>query len=100
MDAHDLLLGALYHIEKKLSRGGGDHRSEEAENQMGQNDPIDLDRTSQKIATDHGVSEKTVRRAAKLVYQNDIEPFQCTNMRLNAITFPSLQSNLNTSRAL
>jgi len=56
-----------YELEKRVSRGGGDRRSEEAiENQSGKNYHIDPEKTSEKIAKEHNISEKTVRNSADL----------------------------------
>lgn len=50
-----------YELEKKLSRGGGDRKSEEA-NQIRQNGGIDHPKeTAEKIAEEHNISPRTVK---------------------------------------
>jgi hypothetical protein len=55
-------IGKLYKAEKKESRGGGDRKSETYKNQSGQNVHFDQEKTSEKLAEEKGMSEKTVRR--------------------------------------
>ncbi|MDQ1261617.1 MAG: hypothetical protein QG575_798 [Euryarchaeota archaeon] len=62
-----LLVGQEYELQKKVSRGGGDRKSERAiENQSGKNYHIDPEKTSEKIVKEHNISEKTVRNSADL----------------------------------
>lgn len=56
------LIGRQYEAQKMTQ--GGDRRSDEFS--CGQNDHLkNRERTAKKVATDLGVGEKTVRRAAK-----------------------------------
>ena len=58
------LIGKKYLEEKK--EHGGDRKS------SGQNDPVkETERTSEKIAKEHNISEKTVRRAADFAEEVD-----------------------------
>ena len=57
-EAHDLLLGRRYNRTKRAN--GGDRKSDES---LAQNDPVIS--TAAKLATEHGVSEATVKRAGQ-----------------------------------
>lgn len=64
-DAFTLLLGRRYARAKKAHGG--------ARVSSGQNDHMP-ERTAERIATDHGVSEKTVRRAAQFFHEVERTP--------------------------
>lgn len=70
-----LMVGKEYELQKRISRGGGDRRSEEA-NQRSQSDTIDRrsERTRDRIANEHGISPQTVARSASL--HNSIKAIQ------------------------
>ncbi len=61
-----LLVGREYELEKKLH--GGDRKSEEFQESKGQSGPLipEPKTTAEKIAEEHGISEKTVKRSADL----------------------------------
>lgn len=59
---YKLLLGRRYNRAKK-SEGAPNANANAATKQPGQNDPVE--RTSEKIAREHGIGEKTVRRAGR-----------------------------------
>jgi hypothetical protein len=63
-----LLVGQEYELEKKVGRGGGDRRSEEAiENQFPQSEGDDFStETAERLAKEHNVSRATVERSADL----------------------------------
>ena len=62
-DVFKLVLGRLYHRQKGRPGGTGAHRHE----QRGQSDPaVNTGKTRDRLAKQHGVSPKTVQRAAEL----------------------------------
>lgn len=62
-----------YELEKKVSRGGGDRKSEEAD-QIRQNGGIDHPKeTAEKIAEEHNISPRTVERSADLFRSPTVE---------------------------
>jgi hypothetical protein len=59
------LRGKAFELKKLTSRGGGDRKSEEAQNQKGNSYPFDIeDTTSGQLAKQHKVSEKTIKNDA------------------------------------
>lgn len=62
--------GKRLELEKKIARGGGDRRSEDAENQKHQSDAND-GKTSAKIAEQTGVSQATIERDAQFAKSVD-----------------------------
>ena len=65
------LRGKRYETEKKLR--GGDGTNQFTKEQMGQCDPIPI-RTSQKLADEYGVAERTIRREGNFSKVVDILP--------------------------
>jgi hypothetical protein len=56
------LRGQQYKLQKKISRGGGDHRSPDAIDQKVQSEPFDD--TATRLAKEHKVSKSTIKRDA------------------------------------
>jgi hypothetical protein len=56
------LRGKQYHLEKNTSRGGGDHRSTDGDNQKAHNEPFE--NTAEKLAKQHNVGKETIKRDA------------------------------------
>ena len=54
--------GKQYDLQKKVSRGGGDHKSPEAHDQKPHNEVFD--NTAQRLAVQHKVSKATIERDA------------------------------------
>ena len=61
-EAHDLLLGRRYNRTKR-AKAGAPEGNQNAGKQLDQNEPIVS--TAAKLATEHGVSEATVKRAGQ-----------------------------------
>lgn len=62
-EAHDLLLGRRYNRTKR-AKAGAPEGNQNAGKQLDQNEPIVSTNTAAaKLATEHGVSEATVKRA-------------------------------------
>ena len=62
----EVMVGKEYELQKRIGRGGGDRRSEEA-NQRSQSGTIDRpERTRDRLAQEHGISPQKVARAADL----------------------------------